>query len=140
MLGRQEFADGPRQLMSVSDGPNLHRTWNGVRLYAHGRRARAGAFGFCATRLGEHGFDERIDCDECLRGANASFVLTAVERERSTFFDPFWFHSSSPASRCRARWPTTGATRSERDCGAALEASVSTSRSRGKWGNTASTT
>jgi hypothetical protein len=96
LLGRQEFADGPRQLMSVSDGPNLHRTWNGVRLYAHGRHARAGAFGFCATRLGEHVFDERIDCEECLRGANASFVLTAFERERSTFLDPFWFHSELP--------------------------------------------
>lgn len=96
MLGRQEFADGPRQLMSVGDGPNLHRTWNGVRLYAHGRHARAGAFGFCATRLGAHGFDERVDCDECLRGANASFVLTADERDRSTFFDPFWFHSELP--------------------------------------------
>jgi len=32
MLGRQEFFDGPRQLISVSDGPNLHRSWNGVRL------------------------------------------------------------------------------------------------------------
>ena len=25
-IGRQEFADGPRQLLSLSDGPNLHRT------------------------------------------------------------------------------------------------------------------
>ncbi|WP_040672702.1 alginate export family protein [Rhodanobacter spathiphylli] len=32
LLGRQEFADGPRQLISISDGPNLHRSWNGVRL------------------------------------------------------------------------------------------------------------
>src|SRR5690606_3178054 len=40
MLGRQEFADGPRQLLSLGDGPNLHRSWNGVRLYAHAARYR----------------------------------------------------------------------------------------------------
>lgn len=31
MLGRQKFADGPRQLISLSDGPNIHRTWNNSR-------------------------------------------------------------------------------------------------------------
>ena len=49
MLGRQEFADGPRQLISLSDGPNIHRTWNGVRFYAHGQRIRVGAFELHAT-------------------------------------------------------------------------------------------
>jgi hypothetical protein len=97
MLGRQEFAEGPRQLVSVGDGPNLHRTWNGLRLYAQGTQASFGAFGFCATRLGPHGFDERIDCEECLRGVNASIVLSAREGERNVAFDPFWFHSELPA-------------------------------------------
>jgi len=96
MLGRQEFADGPRQLMSLGDGPNLHRTWNGLRLYAHGTHARLGAFWLCATRLGEEGFDERVDCEESLRGANGSVMLRAFERNRSLFLDPFWFHSELP--------------------------------------------
>lgn len=51
MAGRQEFADGPRQLISLSDGPNRWTTWTGVRLYAHGSRMRIGAFDFRATRL-----------------------------------------------------------------------------------------
>jgi hypothetical protein len=77
MVGRQEFADGPRQLISLSDGPNIHRTWNGVRMYAHGQRFRIGAFELRATRL-EHGaFDEEINNAERLRGLNASLVISS---------------------------------------------------------------
>jgi hypothetical protein len=72
MVGRQEFADGPRQLVSVSDGSNVHRTWNGVRLYVHGRRLRAGAFDLHVTRLGPRGFDETVDRAERMSGINAS--------------------------------------------------------------------
>lgn len=96
MIGRQEFADGPRQLMSVSDGPNLHRSWNGLRFYAHGARARFGAFWLSATRLGEHAFDDDVDSDERLRGANGSIELRAFERDHHAFLDPFWFHSDLP--------------------------------------------
>lgn len=68
MIGRQEFADGPRQLISLSDGPNLHRTWNGVRFYTHGQALRVGAFDLRATRLGRGFFDEEINHAERLRG------------------------------------------------------------------------
>lgn len=103
MAGRQEFADGPRQLVSVSDGPNLHRTWNGVRLYAHGRRLRLGAFDLRGTRLGRGAFDETINDGDRLQGVTASVVISPVAEEPSAFFDPFWFHTENPAYRSGGR-------------------------------------
>jgi len=99
MVGRQEFADGPRQLVSLSDGPNLHRTWNGVRLYAHGERFRLGAFDLRATRLGRESFDEKIDHAERLQGINAGFVVSPGPKGSNIYLDPFWIHSENPAFR-----------------------------------------
>lgn len=100
MAGRQEFADGPRQLVSLSDGPNLHRTWNGLRAYVHARRWRIGAFDFRATWLGAGAFDEGVNPRETLSGLNASIVVG--DREASSV-EPFWFHTHRPAHRVAGR-------------------------------------
>ena len=99
MVGRQEFADGPRQLVSLSDGPNIHRAWNGVRLYVHGERFRFGAFDLRATRLGRESFDEQIDHAERLQGLNASLIVMRGPKGPNTYLDPFWIHSENPAFR-----------------------------------------
>ena len=99
MVGRQEFADGPRQLVSLSDGPNLHRTWNGVRGFVHGKNARVSAYGLWATRLGADGFDERIDGNEQLHGVTGSLVLGGDERGAEVFLETFWLHSQVPDVR-----------------------------------------
>lgn len=98
MAGRLEFADGPRQLISPGDGPNLHRSWNGLRLHAQGRRLRAGAFDLRATRLARGAFDETIDPGERLRGLNASLELPPGGGT-ATFLEPFWFHTEKPGFR-----------------------------------------
>jgi len=98
MVGRQEFADGPRQLMSLSDGPNLHRTWNGVRLYAHAPGYRVGAFELRGTQLASGGFDESIQRDTILRGVNGSVIVSRGEGP-NTYLDPFWFHTELPDFR-----------------------------------------
>ena len=102
MIGRQEFSDGPRQLISLSDGPNLHRSWNGVRLYAHGARARFGAFDLRATRLGRGAFDETVTRAEKLQGLNASFTVSPGAGP-NTYLEPFWIHSENPAFRVGSR-------------------------------------
>lgn len=102
MIGRQEFADGPRQLVSVSDGPNLHRTWNGPRLYAHGRRLRLGAFDLRVTRLGQGLFDETVNHAERLKGINASLVVSS-NGSASLYLDPFWMQSENPSFRSGGR-------------------------------------
>ena len=89
-IGRQEFAGGPRQLISVSDGPNLHRTWNGARLYAHGQRIRVTAFDLRATRLERGTFDETIHHGEKLQGINVNVALPGA----GISLDPFWIRSS----------------------------------------------
>jgi MFS family permease len=116
MVGRQELADGPRQLLSVSDGPNVHRTWNGVRLYAHGRRLRVGVFDLRVTRQARGAFDEAIDRAERLRGVNGSLLVargTAGANVYNVYLDPFWIHSEHPAFRAAGR--TGSHDRDERD-------------------------
>ena len=102
MIGRQEFADGPRQLVSLSDGPNIHRTWNGVRFYAHGERLRFGAFDFRATRLGSGAFDEGVNRAERLQGINLSLIVSK-QGGPNTYFEPFWLRTENPSSRLGGR-------------------------------------
>ena len=94
MVGRQEFSDGPRQLISLSDGPNLHRTWNGVRLYAHAQRYRVGYFDLRATQLGTGYFDESIRSDERIQGLNASLIATPGAGP-NTYLDAFWIRNDN---------------------------------------------
>lgn len=98
LLGRQEFADGPRQLISLGDGPNLHRTWNGVRVYAHAPNLRLGAFDLRATRLGSGAFDESVDWRERLRGVNLG-LRTRRGKDGAGFIDLFWLRTDLPARR-----------------------------------------
>lgn len=91
MAGRMEFTDGPRQIISISDGPNLHRTWNGVRLYAHHRKFRVGAFDFKVTRPGSGAFDETVNHDEQLKGANASIAVLNDKASGDLFVEPFLY-------------------------------------------------
>ncbi len=92
IIGRQEFDDGPRQLLSVSDGPNLHRTWNGARLALKERGVRWGAFAFRATELGRHGFDERVSRTESLSGITAGIALPRSLGLLN--LDPFWLRTA----------------------------------------------
>ena len=98
MAGRQEFSDGPRQLLSLSDGPNLHRSWNGVRVYVHGKRYRFGAFDLRSTRLGRGSFDEGVNSAEKLQGAIASFIVSPGDGP-NTYLDPFWLRTENPSVR-----------------------------------------
>ena len=102
MLGRQEFTDGPRQLISLSDGPNLRRTWNGVRLYAHGARQRFGMFDLRVTRLARGGFDEAVNGGETLRGVIASFIVSHGGGP-NTYLEPFWMRSEKTSHRMADR-------------------------------------
>lgn len=96
MLGRQEFADGPKQLLSLGDGANLRRTWNGIRAYAHARRYRIGAFELRGTEPGAGGFDDSVQTRTILRGINASVIVSRGEGP-NTYLDPFWFHTEIPS-------------------------------------------
>ncbi len=102
VLGRQEFAEGPRQLISLSDGPNLHRSWNGLRLYAQGEKFRVVAFDLRAMRLGLGSFDEEINHSERLQGLTTSLAI-AYEGAPNISLDPFWIHTENPSLRLGSR-------------------------------------
>lgn len=110
MFGRQEFADGPRQLVSVGDGANLHRTWNGVRLFAQGSRVRVGTFDLRATGLARGAFDESLRHGERLRGLTAGAAVVAGAADAQFYADPFWYRTERAEAHVGA---TVG--RDERD-------------------------
>ncbi|MEL6536018.1 MAG: alginate export family protein [Bacteroidota bacterium] len=98
MLGRQEFVDGPKQLLSLREGPNLRLTWNGARLYAHRDRFRLGAFAFYRTQQHKGFFVESINKEESLLGLNASLILYKKGKSVA-YLDPFWMHTENSRFR-----------------------------------------
>lgn len=97
-IGRQEFADGPRQLLSAGSGSNLRRTWNGVRGYARSGRYDVALFVLRATRLAPGAFDDRIRGDTTLAGATG----------RIASLQPFWYHTTMPLAGKRDTRDTLG--------------------------------
>jgi hypothetical protein len=91
MIGRQEFAEGPRQLMSVGDGANLHRSWNGIRVQAQNDGARIGAIRFKATRLKRGLLDEITDDAERLNGFYGDLSLNRTATASSRV-EAFWMN------------------------------------------------
>jgi hypothetical protein len=92
MVGRQEYADGPRQLISLGDGPNIHRTWNGVRTYFHRQHFRVGLFDLRATQLKQGVFDEVINNGEHIQGISISQIKSADDSP-NIYWDSFWTRS-----------------------------------------------
>lgn len=93
MAGRMEFADGPKQLISVSNGNSLHRTFNGFRTYLHTDRFRLSVFRGYVTILNLGGFDEHVNHGEELTAINGSLSLLPFSKTQSLFLDPLWFHT-----------------------------------------------
>jgi hypothetical protein len=101
IVGRHLFSDGPRQLISIGDGANLQRSWNGVRAYAFGGPWRIGAFDLRATRLGRGGMDEGVNAAETLRGVTGAYALGADSNR--VYLAPFLYRTDQPAARLAGR-------------------------------------
>ena len=95
-LGRQEFAEGPRQLVSAGDGANLRRTWNGARAYAKAAGYKVTVFELRATHLGAGAFDETVRGDTVLRGLVADITLAhgGPGTGGDASLQPFWLHTT----------------------------------------------
>lgn len=94
-VGRQEFFDGPRFIISPRDNPNIRVSMNGARLSMDWRRFRFSAFHFEPTEQGSGFFDDGIGNGETLSGAIASFALSNGQiagRKGALYFDPFYYH------------------------------------------------
>lgn len=110
MIGRQDFVDGPVQLVSVRENNNIHTTFQGARAYANWRRARIDLFSLHYINLKFHGFDDEVSHTMRLDGALASVIVTPRSVDHPFFVDPFVFRSTDD----NRRWGTT-TTREERD-------------------------
>lgn len=102
-LGRMEFAEGPRQLVSAGDGANLRRTWNGARAYASVAGYKLTVFELRATRLAAGAFDEGVRGDTILRGAIVDIALARpggadAASAGGGSLQPFWLHTTMQAT------------------------------------------
>lgn len=92
-IGRQDYQDGPLQLVSIQENPNMHITFDGVRLYANGRKARVGLFDLRYTRLGIDAFDDPTDRTRRFAGATGSVVVPpSVFGGSKLYLDPFFYY------------------------------------------------
>lgn len=94
-LGRQEFFDGPRFIISPRENPNVRVSMNGARLSMDWSRFRFTAFHFVPTEQGTGILDDPIGNGETLSGGIASFVLAksaGTAGDKAIYLDPFYYH------------------------------------------------
>lgn len=70
--GRQEMAYGSSRLVDVREGPNVRRTFEGVRLLGHAGDWRIDVIATRPVRTESGSFDDEIDNDQALWGVYAS--------------------------------------------------------------------
>jgi hypothetical protein len=90
--GRQDFQDGPIQLVSIQENPNIHITFDGVRAYASSAKARAGVFDLHYVTGGPDAFDDPTDHSRRFSGVTGGFVLpTDLFGGSKLYLDPFFY-------------------------------------------------
>jgi len=95
-VGRQELSLGSGRLVSVRDGPNVRRTFDGARFTLNTGDLTIDAFGAAETTIRPDNFDNRIDDDvlfwgvygtlkNIAPGADADLYYLGVDRRRSVY-------------------------------------------------------
>lgn len=97
-IGRQEFTDGPAQIVSIRDIPNLHYEFDGGRVWANWSKFRVDVIDFSSVRYDVGVLTTSTNRDEHLSGVNTSFVLPPVGGSK-LFFDPFFFNYRNAAKK-----------------------------------------
>lgn len=92
-VGRQDFQDGPLQLVSIQENPNIRITFDGIRAYANGKNARIGLFDLHYTKLGLDAFDDPTDHSRRFSGVTGSVAVPAsVFGNSKLYVDPFFYY------------------------------------------------
>ncbi|MBT0669245.1 alginate export family protein [Novosphingobium profundi] len=97
-IGRQEFFDGPRLVISPRENPNIRVSMNGARLSMDWSRFRFTVFDFVPTEQGKGVLDDGIGNGETFSGGLASFVLARsgqgakAAKASAIYLDPFYYH------------------------------------------------
>ncbi|WP_299110509.1 alginate export family protein [uncultured Bradyrhizobium sp.] len=87
--GRQEFTDGPSNLVSQKDNNTIHTSVQGLRAWGQTGDVRADIFDFKQVTLGTQGLSDDV-ADDKTRFSGATFGLVlANSATRKVFLDPF---------------------------------------------------
>ena len=100
--GRFEFNDGPKQLISLNNGPNVRLTWNGAQVYMHTDRFRVGLFSGKPTLENFYGFDEIVNPAIKLQAVTVGVAVTKPTANSNLFFDPAYYNLRNDTGRAGA--------------------------------------
>ena len=102
MLGRFQHTDGPQQVLSTRDIPNLQFVFDGARAFVTWPRARADLIDLYGLTYRNGVLDSDTNPHQRLYGLNTSFVLSE-HGAKGLFFDPFYFGYDDAARRLGPR-------------------------------------
>ncbi|WP_024888977.1 alginate export family protein [Luteimonas huabeiensis] len=88
-VGRQDFSDGPIQLVSVRENPNIHFRLDGARAWAIAPTRRIDVFEYRYVDEAPGVFGEGTDTRKRFRGAVAGFRLDGALS--GLYLEPFWY-------------------------------------------------
>lgn len=94
MVGRMEWTDAPTQLVSPGNGPNLHATWEGYRLYLHTDRFRLGYFqAYLAQQNNDELLSTTVNHEVWMHAINAGVVLLNSGPRENLFLEPIYIET-----------------------------------------------
>ncbi|WP_068085534.1 alginate export family protein [Novosphingobium rosa] len=94
-VGRQDFWDGPLQLATVRENPNIRQMWNGVRAFGLWKDVRVDVFHLYGTTLNDGAFNDPVNHAERLDGAVLGTHIDTghVGKVKTTLFlDGIYYH------------------------------------------------
>jgi hypothetical protein len=80
-LGRQEFSLGSSRLISVREGQNVRRAFDGMRVMLQGDNLDVDVFGFEEVEVKQNGFDDTANAKEKVWGINGKWTFNPTKAE-----------------------------------------------------------
>lgn len=80
-VGRQEYAMGSSRLISVREGQNVRRSFDGVHVALKNTLVDMEAFGFEEVKVAPYGFDDKGNTKEKLWGLNSKWAFKPTNAE-----------------------------------------------------------
>jgi hypothetical protein len=117
MAGRQDYSDAPDSMLDIGNATNVHRDWDGFRIYAMWPRIRFDSFDFAGvTLVNKSIFNNFTNFKIHFKGLYTSYALPGYlfsNRNSQLFIDAlYWDYATDPSMTVVATKTATNATQS----------------------------
>jgi hypothetical protein len=117
MVGRQDYSDAPDSMLDIGNAPNVHKDWDGFRVYAMWPRIRFDSFDFAGvTLINKSIFNNFTNFKTHFKGLYTSYALPDYlfpNRNSQLFIDAlYWDYATNPSTTVVATKTASNATQS----------------------------